>query len=153
MSNSNKTLVILSPGFPADEADTTCLPSQQLFIKEINKNFPSLKIMVIAFQYPFSKSEYEWNKNKVFAFAGNGRGKLQRFFLWIRICRKLRQLKKENNIIGLLSFWCGETALLGTWFGRKYHLKHRCWISGQDAKKENKYIKWIRPKSEELVAM
>jgi len=150
---SNKTLVILSPGFPIDEADTTCLPSQQLFIKEINKNFPSLKIIVLAFQYPFSKSEYEWNKNKVIAFAGNGRSKFQRLLLWIRIWKKLKKLKTENNIIGLLSFWCGETAFIGTWFGRKNKIKHYCWISGQDAKMNNKYVRWIRPKSVELIAM
>src|ERR1700729_2680257 len=102
MSNSTKTLVILSPGFPANEADTTCLPSQQLFIKDINKLFPSLKIIILAFQYPFSKSEFEWNKNKVIAFAGNGRGKFYRLILWGRVWGKLRKLKRENNIIGLL---------------------------------------------------
>ena len=41
MKHDQKTLIILSPGFAKDEADTTCLPAQQVFIKALNKNFPS----------------------------------------------------------------------------------------------------------------
>jgi hypothetical protein len=33
-------LVILSPGFAANEADTTCLTSQQNLVKSLNKIYP-----------------------------------------------------------------------------------------------------------------
>ena len=59
MKHDPKTLVILSPGFPKDEADTTCLPAHQVFIKSLNKNFPSLKIIILSFQYPFSTSHIQ----------------------------------------------------------------------------------------------
>lgn len=42
---------------------------------------------------------------------------------------------------------------MGTRFARKYKLPHFTWILGQDAKKSNKYVKFIKPKAEELVAM
>jgi len=42
-----QTLIILSPGFAANEEDTTCLPAQQSFILTLKKNFPSLNIIVI----------------------------------------------------------------------------------------------------------
>jgi glycosyltransferase involved in cell wall biosynthesis len=153
MNKDAKTLVILSPGFPENEADTACLPSQQLFIKAINKNFPSLNIIVLSFQYPYFNSTYQWNNNRVVAFGGKHRSKVYRILLWLRTWKMLNQLKKENNIIGILSFWCGECALIGKWFGKKNNIKQVAWILGQDARKGNRYIKWIRPKPDELVAM
>jgi len=153
MNKNDKTLVILSPGFPANEADTTCLPPQQLFIKALNQNFPSLNIIILSFQYPFFNAEYKWNNNKVIAFGGKHKAKVNRLLLWLRIWKTLKKINKENNIIGLFSFWCGECALIGKWFGKRNEIKHYAWISGQDAKKGNKYIKWIRPKPDELIAM
>ena len=47
MKNDAKTLIILSPGFPKDESDTACLPSQQIFVRALNKNFPSLRIFFL----------------------------------------------------------------------------------------------------------
>jgi hypothetical protein len=35
MNNERKTFVILSPGFPENEADSTCLPLQQSFIRSL----------------------------------------------------------------------------------------------------------------------
>jgi glycosyltransferase involved in cell wall biosynthesis len=56
-------------------------------------------------------------------------------------------------VLGLLSFWYTGLALLGNWFGRKYGLKHFTWILGQDARKNNRYIRFLKPRAGELVAM
>jgi glycosyltransferase involved in cell wall biosynthesis len=153
MNKNDKTLVILSPGFPTNEADTTCLPSQQLFVKSLNHHFPELKIIILSFQYPYFKSEYRWCSNRVIAFGGKHKPKAYRLLLWFGVWKKLKQLKEENDIIGLLSFWCGECALTGKWFGRKHNIKQFAWILGQDARKNNRYVKWIRPNPDELIAM
>lgn len=153
MKHDTKTLVILSPGFPKDEADTTCLPAHQVFIKALNKNFPSLKIIILSFQYPFSTSAYNWYGNKVIPFNGMKKGVIARLFLWRHLLRTLHETKKENNITGLFSFWCTECALIGKYFGKRNNLKHFSWITGQDAKKGNKYISLIRPRPYELIAM
>jgi glycosyltransferase involved in cell wall biosynthesis len=153
MNKNGKTLVVLSPGFPANEADTTCLPSQQLFIKSLNQNFPSLNIIILCFQYPHFSSVYQWNNNKIIAFGGRNRGKIYKLLTWLRVWKTLNQLKRKNEITGLLSFWCGECALAGKWFGKRNGIKHYAWILGQDAKKNNRYIKWIRPGPDELIAM
>src|SRR5450631_178116 len=149
MQHGKKTLVILSPGFPIDEADTTCLPSQQIFIRALNKNFPSLKIIILSFRYPFSTLAYQWYGNLVIPFNGEKKS----FIGWIGLWRILDELKKENNLIGLFSFWCGECGFIGKYFGKRNNLKHFTWIMGQDAKKGNRYIKLIRPQSHELIAM
>ena len=153
MKREPKTLVILSPGFPKDEADTSCLPSQQIFVRALNKNFPYLKIIILSFQYPFSKAVYNWYGNMVIPFGGMNKGIIARLFLWRRLWRILHELKKENNIVGLFSYWCGECALIGKYFGKRNNMKHFSWITGQDARKGNKYIPLIRPQSHELIAM
>src|SRR5665647_2328488 len=145
MKNNPPVLVILTPGFPKDESDTTCLPFIQSVIRTINKDFSHIKIVVLSFQYPFSSKEYLWNNNLIISFGGQNKGKLLRCFLWFRIWRKLKKLNGENNVIGLFSLWFGECAFIGHRFGNKYGITHRCWIAGQDAKKNNKFIVKINP--------
>lgn len=65
----------------------------------------------------------------------------------------MKKLKSKYNVIGILSFWCTECAFIGNWFGRFNKIKHFAWISGQDAKKDNGYVKFMRPRPDELIAM
>src|SRR5664279_2384637 len=149
MKHEQKTLVILSPGFAKDEADTSCLPAQQIFIRALNKNFPFLKVIILSCRYPFSRSAYKWYGNIVVPFNVKKKSLMGGIGLW----RALDKLKKENSIIGLFSFWCGECAFIGKYFGKRNNLKHFAWITGQDARKGNKYIPLIRPQPHELIAM
>jgi len=151
--NKADTLIILSPGFPKDEADSTCVPPQQVFVKNLKKTFPGLKIVVLAFEYPYKAAEYQWNGVKVFAFAGSNKGGVKRILNWRKIRGKLRQLHDGQHIIGILSFWLGDCALIGSRFAKRKNLPHFCWILGQDAKKGNRYVKLIKPQATSLVAL
>jgi glycosyltransferase involved in cell wall biosynthesis len=148
-----ETLVVLSPAFPRNESDTAWVPAQQILVRELKNQFPHLEIVVLSFLYPYEKIEYEWNGVKVIALDGMHNRKLKRLWFWFSIWKKLKKLKRENNVIGIFSFWCGECALVGSWFARLNKLTHYCWICGQDARKSNKFVKWIRPGSEELIAI
>jgi glycosyltransferase involved in cell wall biosynthesis len=148
-----KTLIVLSPGFPRDEADSNCLPSQQIFIKALNREFPWLHITIISFQYPFEPSTYGWNGNLVIALGGKNKGKLRRLLTWMKAWTTLVKTQKKKSVIGILSFWCSECALIGKLFGQTYGLTHFSWILGQDARQQNKFVKWIRPEAGRLVAM
>jgi glycosyltransferase involved in cell wall biosynthesis len=151
--NNKSTLIVLSPGFPKDEQDTTCLPAQQSFVKALNKNFPSLNIIILAFQYPFVSKKYKWFGNDVISFNGSNKRLPLRLFLWLRIYKALQKLKKQGRITGVLSFWCTECALTGKYFANKNNLIHINWILGQDAKENNRYVKWVKPSSGELIAL
>ena len=126
MNKSEQTLVILSPAFPRYESETAWLPSQQLLVNELKNQFPHLNIIVLSFLYPYEKVEYNWNDVKVVAFGGMHKRKLKRLFLWRSVWKKLKKIKKENRIIGILSFWCGECALVGSWFARRNKIKYYC---------------------------
>src|ERR1700712_270293 len=127
MTEPQKTLVILSPGFPASEADSACLPPQQVFVRNLKQNYPALNIIVLAFEYPYSSAEYLWKGVAVIPFGGRNRGKLFRRANWIRIRLTLSRLNKQYQVIGLLSFWMGDCAFIAHTFAKRNRLKHFCW--------------------------
>ena len=153
MRKTKQALVILTPGFPADENDGNCLPAQQIFVRLLAAAYPDLRVIVISFQYPFIAKHYVWFGSEVFALGGSNRGRVFRLLIWLKAFRLLNSLRKENDIFGILSFWCGETAMVGSFFSRYRKLPHLIWILGQDAKKTNKYARWIKPGATELVSM
>ena len=96
-TNLLKTFIVLIPGFPLDENDTTCLPAQQLLIKEINKLYPWLQVIILAFQYPFHDKEYTWHGNRVIPFNGRNKNGIQRLLTWFKVYKRLSKLKKQKN--------------------------------------------------------
>lgn len=147
------TFVILSPGFPENESDTTCLPAQQQFVLNVQESFPAMNIIVLAFHYPYKAATYKWNNVTVMSFDGRNKGKLSRLLLWLKIWRSLSGINKRHRVIGVFSFWCTECAFIGKYFAKRHSLKHFTWILGQDARKSNRFVKLIRPQQNELVAM
>jgi glycosyltransferase involved in cell wall biosynthesis len=147
------TLIILTPGFPINESDTTCLPPQQVFVRYLKKTYPQLPIIILAFQYPFTKTSYIWEGIPVIAFGGKQKTGLHRLLLWIRVYRTLKQLRRQYKLLGILSFWFTECALVGKRFARKYGIRHYVWLLGQDARKNNRYVSRERPDANELIAL
>jgi len=153
MNNNERTLIILTPGFPKDESDSTCLPMQQQLIKAWKEIDPALNIVILSFQYPYHKKPYSWFGIKVIPFNGRNRGGLAKHILRIKVNVALKKIHGQTPITGLLSFWYGECALVGSRFANKHRLKHYCWLLGQDAKKDNKYPRRIALASGEIIAL
>src|SRR6187402_2375936 len=153
MPDKGKTLVILTPAFPANETGENWIPFQQMLLRSIKKLYPEIKIIVLSFIYPHTTSSYNWYDMEVFSFDGMAYRKFRRPLLWRNIWRKLNAIKKERKITAIFSLWCGECALIGRYFGKRNSINHFIWICGQDARKSNKMVKLIRPLSIELIAM
>lgn len=153
MNGKPDTWLILTPGFPKDESDSTCLPLQQALVKTLQQMVQPVQLIVISFQYPFEQKEYRWQGIPVFAIGGKNRGGLYRRLTWQRVNRQLSTLQNTTNIRGIFSFWCGETALIASRFAKAAGIRHYCWICGQDARAMNKLVKKIKPRADELVAL
>ncbi len=150
----NKPVVILvTPGFPKDEADTSCLPAFQQFALSVKNKFPENKLVIVAFQYPFERKEYRWNGIDVIALGGKNRSKIFRLIIWMRAYRALKKIVAQHRVSGLVSLWVTECALVADRIAKKHHLNHLIWIIGQDAKASNRYVSRIKPKAEQLMAM
>jgi glycosyltransferase involved in cell wall biosynthesis len=150
--NKTDTLLIISPGFPSDDSDSTCLPSIQNIVLTLNDLYPRLKIVILSLHYPHRKDNYLWNGNEVIALGG-GNSRSSRLLLWLKALYRLHTIKGEVRTIGLLSLWCQESALIAKMFAKIRGLRHFIWIQGQDAAAANYLVKWIRPKQEELIAL
>lgn len=153
MNKQKKILLILTPGFPSSEDDSTCLPLQQNLVLALKENNPGIHILVLSLQYPYFKKTYQWNGIAVKSFNGRNKRNFLKLLLRQKVEDTLKNLLKANEIIGLLSFWYGECAYIAKRLADKYKLRHYCWILGQDAKKENKYVKKVNAKNNELIAL
>ncbi len=153
MNEARKTVVIISPAFPENESATYWVPSQQLLVKALKNNFPQYDFEVLALLYPYRKSEYRWHHIPVTSYNGVSYPGIKRLSLWWKVWATLKRIGREKRLAGILSFWCMEAALVGSYFARRNKLPHFCWICGQDARKTNRYIKLIRPRAHELVAI
>jgi len=67
--------------------------------------------------------------------------------------RALQEIYRSRRVIGLISLWMTECALLANRFAKQHRLKHVIWIIGQDAKAGNSYVKRTKPEASQLIAM
>jgi glycosyltransferase involved in cell wall biosynthesis len=152
MKKCNKTFIIFSPAFPANETDNW-LPSLQTFVKALNRNFPELNVIVFAFQYPYITKAYLWNNNLIVPFNGMYKKRTARLLMWMNIFNEVRKIKQQFDIVGIFSQWCGECTFVAKYVSKILKLKYFCWILGQDARKTNTYVKRINPKASSLIAI
>ena len=150
---SAKTIIILTPGFPENEQDSTCVPPQQIFVRALKEVAPDLDIIVLTFTYPFISKTYYWNGIRVISFGNPKNRRLLRAFTGLRVNRELGKINRRQHIIGLLSFWAGQCAWIGSRFAKRYGLKHYGWLLGQDAKFGNKYLLKMKPVPDSLIAI
>ncbi len=153
MKHKTPALVILTPGFASSATDSTCLPAQQQLMLSLKNQFPDISFLLLAFQYPFTADVYSWNGLEVIPFNGRNRGKFYRMWLWGKVWKRLQKIKQQYELLGLFSFWYGECAMIGNWFSKRNGVPHFTWLLGQDARAHNKYVGWLHPGPDELVAV
>ena len=153
MTTKEKVFIIITPGFAKDEADQNCIPTQQHFIRCLNKLLPDVKLLILALNYPYKKGKYQWYGNTVFSFNGKNRGGVIKLLVRRQAYSILEEINVEHEITGILSFWYNESALIGKRFANKYGLIHKCWMWGQDARPGNKYINRVRLLPEDIVVL
>lgn len=149
----SEALVILSPGFAANEDDTVCLTPMQTVVRALQAQYPSVQVIIITFQYPFKTRAYTWHNVKVFSLGGKDWGKGFRLITWGWAVWRFSRLNKLYHIKGILTFWLGECALVGDYLSRTYRVKHFIWLLGQDARPGNRFFNRIQPKADNLIAL
>lgn len=150
MLEKNKHIVILTPGFPENESDTTCIPALQLYVKALH-GMSDYDITIISFHYPPEKTKYHWHGIPVYPL-GSASG-LSKIRLWRRANVLLKQIHQQQKITILHSFWLGECALVANWFSKKRNIRHVTTLMGQDALKGNIYAKLLPLKKLRLISL
>ncbi len=140
----------MSPGFPANEQDSTCLPALRMFLREetLHAHFD---ICVVSMHYPFNKRHYSWHGIPVESLMGRNKKGLHRFPLYWKTWFSLTRFCSGPQKTLVLSIFATEAALVASYFCRFYKHHHLCWIMGQDAKSENQFIPLLSKQTEFLV--
>src|SRR6476469_8678283 len=96
------SLLILIPGFPADESDTDCVRFPQQCIYHLAKQYPGWDITVFTFQYPYEPRHYVWHGIQVYAFGGKNKGKIRRLMLWNEVLKQAQRHHTMSAFTGIL---------------------------------------------------
>lgn len=139
-------IILLVPGFPEDERDSTCLPSLQSFVEALRRTRPEASIHVIAFQYPRQRRSYTWRGVRVHALGGGNSG-LYKPFTWMQAMRRVRRIAADRDATTtavIHSFWLGECALIGHFVARLLSWRHVVSIGGQEIREPNPYSRLLK---------
>ena len=147
-----ETIILLTPGFPSSEEDTTCLPFLQDWVLDFGKIFPEKKLKIIAFQYPFQKGKYSWNGVEVYSAGGRNTKGIKRLFTWLSVILAFYRAKSKTEATGIISLWLNECTLVGQWIHKISGVRFLAYLQAQDSDKENKYLKLINLKKLRIAA-
>ena len=138
-----KHILILTPGFPSDETDDTCMPYLQTYLKEAVKSNSQLKFSVIALQHPYESKSYLWHGIPVFSCGGSNRSFPVRFYYWRKALNQLSHFHKKEKIDVVHSLWLSECTYLAQKWTASNNVMHVATAMGQDVLPSNRYLKHI----------
>jgi glycosyltransferase involved in cell wall biosynthesis len=144
-------IIFLTPGFPSDEADSSCIPALQDLVLTWKETVPEVSLKVISFQYPHQAKKYTWHEIPVYAAGGKDRTGLLRTFSWMKVFANLLLTKRKIPTI-LISYFLTEATYIGQLFSRAAGIKHIAIAAGQDVRKQNSYLDRIDFKNLYVVA-
>jgi 1,2-diacylglycerol 3-alpha-glucosyltransferase len=136
-------LLVITPGFPRDEADDGCIPPLQAYVRTYAELYPQAVIRVIATQYPFHREPYSWHGIQVFPCGGANR-RWSKPLSWQRALALGARLHRERPIGRVHSLWLGECAWLGQRIARQCNAAHVVTLQGQDARDERWWWRLVK---------
>lgn len=137
---SDKHIVFLTPGFAADEADTTCTPYLQAYFRALQAARPGLRISVLAMHYPFRRGQYDWHGIRVTALGGRNR-RWAKPLLWRRTQLQLLALHRQHPVGAIHAYWLGEAAQSALRFAKLVGIRPVASFMGQDVLPTNAYLR------------
>lgn len=137
-----KRILYISPGFPTDEKDTSCIPALQEFLAELNKR--DIDPLVIALHYPYSAIKYVWKGINVHALGLNNPHVIKRLWLEKKIPKQIQQLAIEHKTELIHSFWIGDAAWYGQNIAKALEVPHVSTAMGRDFESKSYYKRVIK---------
>ena len=135
-----KHLLLITPGFAADEADSQCIPPLQLYVRKLAER-QEINISILALHYPHRMDEQRWHGVPI--YSCHSTGSFRKLKAWRNAYRWLYSIQRHRPIDGIHSFWLNDSSLLGRRFSRKLKVPHWTTLMGQDARSSNRYLKWL----------
>lgn len=142
-SNSVNHILILTPGFPEHEEDSTCIPALQVYVKALQERISAENISIITFHYPFKNCPYHWHGVNVYPMNDGNRKWIYKPILWLKVLRRVFKINRLKRISLIHSFWYSECAFIGGVLSLLLKRPHVCTFMGQEALSKHRYGKLI----------
>ncbi len=149
----NKHIVIVTPGFPADENDSATLTFLQEFLLAVKQLNTGVKFTIVSIQYPYKKQNYSWNGFDVISMGGAAAKFPKRFYIWLRTFFTLIKLNRKTKIDFVQTLWLTEATLVGGLYAKCFNKKLFTYAIGQDCKTDNRYLSFIKILNPEIISM
>ena len=139
----SKHLCLVTPGFPANKQDDTCVPYVQDFLRLFTALKPDVRFTVVALQYPYTTKSYAWNNVRVYPCGGENKRFVGKVKTWLKAKRILDIIHESQPIDVVHSLWLTEATLLAQQWAQKKKVLHVATAMGQDVLKSNNYLKLV----------
>jgi glycosyltransferase involved in cell wall biosynthesis len=133
---------LVTPGFPKNEEDTTCIPALQVLVKSLKKS--DVKLTLISLHYPYHSNEYRWNGLKVIPLNGKNSRFKKRFLLKAKLKRYLSEIHAAEPISIIHSFWLQEASVWSLSWAKKSGVPVIASAMGQEVLVENTFLNKLK---------
>jgi glycosyltransferase involved in cell wall biosynthesis len=147
-----KRLLIITPIYARNQKDDTAVPFIKQFLDFFSQTYPEVNLEIIAMRYPFDKDQYHFKNISVHHMGGGFQKRINTIKLLFKTFFMAKKLHKNNAFDGVLSFWYGETMLIGRLLKFFFNLSHFTWLQGQDVKSNNRFMRWFKPNPNHIIA-
>lgn len=125
----SKHVIFITPGFPKNEDDTTCIPALQIYAKALKED--GVKVSVIAIHYPFMKDAYLWQGIEVFPLNGQNK-KFRTLQLRRKALKKIKAINERDHVDIIHSFWLHETTKIAKFVSKDLNIRLVATAMGQE---------------------
>jgi glycosyltransferase involved in cell wall biosynthesis len=129
------TVLLLTPGFAADESDHNCIPPLQALVRGLLRR--GAEVHIIALEYPFTDRPYRWHGAEVYPCNGQNRFWLKPRSIW-RAMTCAHNILDEDDFAAIHSFWLGMAAGVGERIAQWRGVPHFTTLMGQDVLPSNR---------------
>jgi glycosyltransferase involved in cell wall biosynthesis len=146
-------VLLLTPGFPADEQDSLCIPPLQLMLRELSIRHPDINVTVLALHYPSETRTYRWHGIEVRALGrANHRWPLRLIDL-ARARRLAGKLHAEHPFSHVHALWLSDAALVASSVASSWDCSWSLTAMGQDVLPSNRYLRRLANSSAQLITI
>ena len=146
-------IALITPGFPGDEADTSCIPPLQIALRRLCQRRPDIRITVLALHYPLTRRTYRWHGLEVVALGGANRALPLRLSTLARASAAIRRRHGRDPFDAVHALWLSDTTMVGWWASRGMGSPLIATVMGQDARPGNRWLRVLPLGSARLTAV
>ncbi len=151
--DSPRHIALITPGFPRDEEDTSCIPPLQIALRRLRQRRPDIRVTVSALHYPDTLHSYRWHGFEVLPAGGANRPLPLRLPALARVSNAICRRHAKDPFDAVHALWLSDTAMVGWWAARRMGLPLIVTVMGQDARPTNRWLKVLPLRSARLTAV